>query len=89
MTPSVASRETRSAPLWGSRLQGVDVGLRRTLEDPVKTGRHPPGVVVVVVTIATIVLIGGLFLRLPPLSGLRSARLQRLALEILLLLLIF
>jgi len=75
--------------LWCSRPWGVGVGSRRTLEDPVKTGHHPLGVVAVVVTIAAIVLITGLFLRLPPLPGFRSARLQRLALEVLLLLFLF
>jgi hypothetical protein len=40
------------------------------------------------VTIAAIILIGGFFLRLPPLLGLRSTRLQRLTLEILLLFLL-
>ena len=74
--------------LWCSRLRGVGVGSRRTHEDPVKTGRHPLGVVAIVVTIATIVLIRGLFLRFPPLPGFRSARFQRLALEVLLLLLV-
>jgi len=72
--------------LWCSRPRGVGVGSRQTLEDPVKTGCHPLGVVAVVITIATIVLIRGLFLRLPPLPGFRSARLQRLALEVLFLL---
>jgi len=70
-------------------LRGIDVGPRRTLEDPIKTGHHPLRVVTVVVIIAAIVLIEGLFLRLPPLSRFRSARLQRLALEILLFLLLF
>jgi len=77
-----------SLPLWGSRPWGVDVGPRRTLEDPVKTGRHPLGVVAVVIIIVAVVLIRGLFLRLPPLSRLRSTCLQRLALEILLLLIL-
>ena len=40
--------------------------LRRALEDPVETGCHPLGVVVVVVTIAAVILVGGFFLRLPP-----------------------
>ena len=88
MTPSVASQETRLAPLWGSRPWGVNVALRWTLENPIKTGRHPLGVIAVVVTIAAVVLIGGLFLRLLPMSRLRPACLQRLALEILFLLLL-
>ena len=86
-TPSVASQETRLAPPLVLPFAGVGIGSRWTLKDPVKTGRHPLGVVAVIVTIATIVLIRGLFLRFPPLPGFRSARLQRLALEVLLLLL--
>ena len=58
MTPSVDSHEARLAPLRDSRPRDVDAGLRRTLEDPVKTGRHPLGVIAVVVTITAIVLIG-------------------------------
>ena len=65
MTPSVDSHEARLAPFRDSRLRDVDAGLRRTLENPVETGRHPLGVVAVVVTIAAIVLIRGFFLRLP------------------------
>ena len=71
--------------LWCSHPWGVDVASRRALEDPVEARRHPLGVVAVVVTIATLILIWGFFLRLPPLRGFRSARLQRLAIEILLL----
>ena len=52
-------------PLWDSRPRDVDAGLRRALEDLVETGRHPLRIVIVVVTIAAIVLIGGFFLRLP------------------------
>ena len=69
-------------------MRDVDAGLRRALKDPVKTGRHPLRVVTVVVTIAAIVLIGGFFLRLPPLPELRSTSLQRLSREIFLLLLL-
>ena len=65
MTPSVDSHETRLAPPRDSRPRDVDAGLRRALEDPVKTGRHPLGVVAVVITVAAIVLIRGFFLRLP------------------------
>ena len=51
--------------LWCSRPWGVDVGSRRTLEDTVKQGRHPLGVVAAVVTVADLVLIRELFLGLP------------------------
>ena len=61
--------------LWRSSLRGIDVASRRTLEDPIETRRHPLGVVAVVVAVTTVVLIGRLFLRLPPLPGLRSTRL--------------
>ena len=61
--------------LWRYRPRGVDVASRRTLEDPIETRRHPLGVVAVVVTVTTIVLVGGLFFRLPPLPGLRSTHL--------------
>jgi hypothetical protein len=74
--------------LWCSHPRGVSVASRRALEDPVEARRHPLRVVAVVVAIAAIILVGGLFLRLPPLSRLRSAYLQRLALEALLLLIL-
>ena len=61
-------------PLWDSRPWGVDAGLRRALEDPVETGCYPLRVVTVVV-IAAIILVGGFFLRLPPLPRLCSTRL--------------
>ena len=63
--PLLPLKRSAWPPLWGSRPWGVDVGPRRTLEDPVKTGRHPLGVVAVIAIIAAIVLIEGLFLRLP------------------------
>jgi len=75
-------------PLRDSRPRDVDAGLRRALEDPVEMGRHPLGVVAVVVTITAIVLIGGFFLRLPPLPGLRSTSLQHLSHKIFLLFLL-
>jgi hypothetical protein len=53
--------------LWRSHPRGIDVASRRTLEDPVKARRHPLGVVVVLITISTIIVAGGFFLRLPPL----------------------
>ena len=77
-TPSADSHETRLAPLWDSRPRDVNVGLRQALEDPVEMRRHPLGVVTVVV-VAAIILIGGFFLRLPPLPGLRSMSLQGLS----------
>jgi len=61
--------------LWRSRPRGVDVASRRTLEDPVKTRRHPLVVVVVVITVSAIILTGGFLFRLPPLPGLSSMRL--------------
>ena len=72
--------------LWRSRLRSVDVASRRTLEDPVEARRHPLGVVAAVIAVSAVILIGGFFFRLPPLPGLGSTRLQRLAVEILLLL---
>ena len=74
--------------LWRSRPQGIDVASRWTLEDPVETRRHPLGVIAIVITVSTVILTGGFFLRLPPLPGLGSTRLQRLAVEILLLFLL-
>jgi len=50
----------------------IDITSRWTLEDPVKTRRHPLGIVAVLVVI--IVFAGGFFLRLPPLPGLSSMR---------------
>jgi len=58
--------------LWHSRPRGVDVASRRTLEDPVEARRHQLGVVAVVITVSTVVLTGGFFLRLPPLPRLGS-----------------
>ena len=86
---SVSAGAVRSAwPLFlCSRSGGVDVVSRRTLEDPVETRRLPLGVVAVIITVSAVVLAGGFFLRLPPLPRLGSTRLQRLAVEILLLLL--
>ena len=85
---SVSAETVRSAwPLClCSRLGGINVASRRTLEDPIETGRHPLRVVTVVITFPAVVLAGGFFLRLPPLPGLGSTRLQQLAVEILLLL---
>ena len=51
--------------LWRFHPWGVDVASRRTLEDPVEARRHPLGVVTVIVTVSTIVVAGGFFLRLP------------------------
>jgi len=48
----------------------VDIAPRWTLEDPVKTRRHPLGIVAVLVVI--IVFAGGFFLRLPPLPRFSS-----------------
>jgi len=62
--------------LWRTRLRGISVGSRRTLEDPVEPGRHPLGIVAtVVVAVPAVVLTGGFFFRLPPLPGLSSTRL--------------
>jgi len=72
--------------LWCSHPGGVDVASRRILEDPVGVRRHPLGVVTVIIAASTIILTRGFFFRLPPLPGLGSTRLQRLAVEILLLL---
>jgi len=72
--------------LWRSRPWGIDVASRRTLEDPVETRRHPLGVVAIVIVVS-IVFTRGFFFRLPLLPGLGSMRLQRLAVQILLLLL--
>jgi len=73
----VGTRVVRSAwsLLWYFLPRGVDVALRRTLEDPVKARRHPLGVVAVLITISTVIVAGGFFLRLPPLPGFRSTRL--------------
>jgi len=70
----VGAGAVRSAwPLpWCSRPRGVDIASRRTLEDPVETRRHPLRVVAVVIVVSAVVLTGGFFLRLPPLSGLSS-----------------
>jgi len=51
--------------LWRSRPWDISVGSRRTLEEPVKPGRHPLGVVAAVVTVTAVLLIGGFFFRLP------------------------
>ena len=64
--------------LGSSRLRDVDVSLRQTLEDFVKARRHPLRVVATVITITAVVLIGGFFLRFPPLPQLRAAFLERL-----------
>ena len=71
---------------WCSRPRGIGVGTRRTLEDPVETGRHSLRIVAIVAIIA-LILIMGLFLRFPPLPGFRSAHLQRLVIEVIFLLL--
>ena len=73
----VGTRAVRSAwpLLWRSLPRGVDIASRRTLEDPVETRRHPLGVVAVVIAVSAVVLAGGFFLRLPPLSGLSLTRL--------------
>ena len=52
--------------LWRSYPRGVNVASRRTLEDPVKARRHPLRAGAVVITVSTIVLTEGFFLRLPP-----------------------
>jgi len=72
---------------WRSCPRGVDVTSRRTLEDPVEVRRHPLGLVTIVIAVSAVILTRGYFFRLPPLPGLGSTRLQRLAVEILLLLL--
>ena len=62
--------------LWHTCPRDISVGSRRTLEDPVKLGCHPLGIITaVVVTVAAVVLTGGFFFRLPPLPGLGSTRL--------------
>ena len=62
--------------LWRTHPWDISVGSRRTLEDPVKPGRHPLRIVAaVVVAVAAVVLTGGFFFRLPPLPGLGSTRL--------------
>jgi len=60
--------------LWCFPPRGVDVVSRRTLEDAVEVRRHPL-VVITVLVIVTIIVAGGLFLRLPPLPGFRLTRL--------------
>jgi hypothetical protein len=72
----VGTRAVRSAwsLLWCFPPWGVDVVLRRTLEDAVKVRRHPLGVITVLV-ITTIIVTRGLFLWLPPLPGFRPTRL--------------
>ena len=62
-------------PVWDSRPRDVDAGLRRALEDLVETRRHSLGIVAVIITVVTIILIGGFFFRLPPLPRLCSTRL--------------
>jgi len=77
------TRAARSAwsLFWRFHPRGVDVASRRTLEDAVEARRHPLGVIAVLIII-TIIVAGGLFLRLPPLPGFRSTRLQCLAVEV-------
>jgi len=58
-----------------SHLRGVNVTSRRTLEDPVKTRRHPLGVVAISIVVSTVIFTGGFFFRLPQLPGLGSTRL--------------
>jgi len=72
----VGTRAVRSAWSLLCRFHpwGVDVASRRTLEDPVEARRHPLGVVAVLITISTIIVAGGFFLRLPPLPGFSSTR---------------
>jgi len=66
---------------WCFHPWGVDVTSRRTLEDAVEARRHPLRVIAVLVII-TIIVAGGLFLRLPRLPGFRPTRLQCLAVEV-------
>ena len=72
---SVGPGTTRSARtlLWRLRPGGVDVTSRRALENPIEARRHPLGVVAVFVVI--VIIVGGFFLRLPPLPGFGSTRL--------------
>jgi hypothetical protein len=70
------------------RLGGTDVIPRGALEEPIKTRRHPLGVVATLVVVV-VVVVGGFFLRLPPLPGFGSTHLQCLAVEIFLLLPLF
>jgi len=60
---------------WRFRPRDISVGSRRTLEEPVEARRHPLEIVAIVVAVATVVLTGGFFFRLPPLPGLGSTRL--------------
>ena len=53
-------------PLRTSLLRNIDVGLRRTLEDFVKTSRHPLGVIAITITVVAVVFIGSFLLGFPP-----------------------
>ena len=77
---------TTRRPLRSPRPRYVDVGLRRALEDPVKTSHHPLGVISIIVALVAIVLVRGIFLGLPLLPRFRTAFLERLSLEVLFLL---
>jgi len=61
--------------LWRFHPWGIDVASRQTLEDPVEARRHLLGVIAVIVTVSTIVVARGFFLRLPPLPRFSSTRL--------------
>jgi len=67
----VGTRTVGSAwtPRWNFRPRSVDITSRWTLEDSVKARRHPLGIVAVVIVI---IVVGGFFLRLPPLRGFGS-----------------
>ena len=71
----VGPRAVRSARtlFWSLRPGGVDIASRRTLEDSVEARRHPLGVVATLVVV--IIIVGGFFLRFPPLPGFGSTRL--------------
>ena len=71
--------------LWRSHPRGVDVASRRTFEDPIEVRLHPLGVVAVALAVSAVVFAWGFFLRIPPLPGLSSTRLQCLAVVVLLL----
>jgi len=62
--------------------------LRRALEDFVEASRHPLGVVAIVITVVAVVFIRRFLHGFPPLTRLRVAFLERLPLEVLLLLLL-
>ena len=80
--PLLAIMGPARSSLMGSRPRDDDIGLRRALEESVEMGRHPLRVVAAVVALVTVVLVGRVFLWLPPPPGLRPTCLQRLSLEI-------